>query len=634
MCMFTTLEVWCQTSRIGANLLAAIYIGVWYTVPMPKIGGNKTTWDLSYLLKGDNDPSISEKLKEVEEKNYAFINKWRNRRDYLVDSRILKKALDEYEELCANYGTSGSVGYYFWLRSAQEEGNPEIKAKCNKIGDLIIKLSNDIMFFTHNISKIPQNKQEKFVSCNELKDYKHFLELLFDEAQYLLTEPEEKIMNLESRTSYGNWVKMTWEFLSKEEREVLDKNGKKVKKTFSEIWSLLSDKNKKVRDTASKVFNEILEKHVDVAEAEINSILDNKKVNDELRKMPRPDTYRHISDDIDTEIVDVLVDVVGKNFEISRRYYELKAKLLGVEKLEYHERNVEYGKISDRYPYGKSVEIVEKVFKNLDKKFFDIFKDFVENGNIDVFPRKGKGGSAFCQYWLKTHPVYIFLNHGDRFDDVKTLAHEMGHAINNELMRKQNSLNFGTPLSTAEVASTFVEDFVVDEISKNANEEIKLAIMMARLDDCVGSIFRQIACYKFEQELHKSFREKGYLSKKEIGELFQKHMRAYMGEFVELSSGSQNWWVQWSHIRDFFYVYSYASGLLISKSLQGFVKKDPKFIEKVKEFLGAGESRSPKEIFLDLGIDITDKKFWDKGLKEIGMLLKETEKLAKKLKKI
>jgi oligoendopeptidase F len=189
-------------------------------------------------------------------------------------------------------------------------------------------------------------------------------------------------------------------------------------------------------------------------------------------------------------------------------------------------------------------------------------------------------------------------------------------------------------VSTAEVASTFMEDFVLQEIIRKADDEMRLAVMMMKLNDEVSTIFRQIACYRFEQELHERFRKTGYLSKEDIGQLFQKHMKSYMGNSVEQSPGSENWWVYWGHIRSFFYVYSYASGLLISKSLQNSVKKDPRFIGKVKEFLSAGLSDSPKNIFRGLGIDITDKKFWVRGLEEVETLLNETAHLATKLGKI
>ena len=179
-----------------------------------------------------------------------------------------------------------------------------------------------------------------------------------------------------------------------------------------------------------------------------------------------------------------------------------------------------------------------------------------------------------------------------------------------------------------------MEDFVLQEIVKKADDEMRLSIMMMRLNDEVSTIFRQVACYTFEQELHDQFRKRGYLSKEEIGKLFRRHMKSYMGASVEQSPGSENWWVYWGHIRSFFYVYSYASGLLISKSLQNSVKEDPRFIGKVKEFLSAGLSDSPKNIFLGVGIDITDKQFWERGLQEVESLFSETAHLAKKLRKI
>jgi oligoendopeptidase F len=157
---------------------------------------------------------------------------------------------------------------------------------------------------------------------------------------------------------------------------------------------------------------------------------------------------------------------------------------------------------------------------------------------------------------------------------------------------------------------------------------------MMRLDDAVSSVMRQVACYKFELELHKAYREKGYLPKEEIGKIFQKNMKAYMGDYVEQSEGSENWWVTWSHIRSYFYVYSYASGHLISKFLQNKVKSDMRFIGKVKDFLSSGSSDSPREIFARLGVDIDNKNFWLEGLEEIDILLRETGDLAGKLRKI
>ena len=586
---------------------------------------NKFTWNLSPLFKSDNDLNITKKRKEAIDATNIFFRKWDKRTDYLKDPNILKQALDEYENWQRFYGVNYRENYYFDLRHAVNQTDPKIKAKVNIAEELSQKLQNKIQFFELRVAKIDTKLQKKFLAYRPLSPYKHFLEKLFEAQKHLLTEPEEKIMNLKSITSYTNWVRMTSAFLSKE--EVKGKN-------FSELMGLLNNKNKKTRDSAAKSFNTILEKHVEVAEHELNSVLQNKKINDELRKYGRPDKARHLSDDIDTKVIDTVIQTVTDRFNLSKRYYNLKAKLFGVRKLSYHERNVEYGKIDKKYQFKESVKIINRVMTNLDRDFVDIFNGFLNEGRVDVFPKKGKRSGAFCVYGLITHPTYILLNYNNLLDDVKTFAHELGHGINDELMRKaQNSLNFGTPVSTAEVASTFFEDFVIQELLKEADEETKLTLMMAKLNQDISSIFRQIAFYNFETELHGNFRKIGYLSKEDIGKLFQKHMSSYMGNAVEQSKGSENWWVYVEHFRYFFYVYSYAMGLLISKSLQASVKNNHEFIGKVKEFLSAGSSDSPKNIFAKLGINISEKSFWEKGITEVDALLTETEELAKKLRK-
>ncbi len=595
---------------------------------------SKTEWDLSMLFSGDDDPKIEKVKKQIEEEVKKFVLKWKGRDDYLEDPKALKEALDEYEKLMRDYGTEGNIYYYFAKRSSQDQNDPVIRAKEKKIEDFALKKDNELMFFRLNLTRIPLEKQPKFLEDISLRKYRHFLSRIFAEAKHILSEKEERIMNLKSSVSHFNWMRMISNFLVKEERIVLNEEGNEELKNFSEIMSLLSSQKKEIRDCAAKALNEILANHVDAAENELNSIMENKKINDELRNYPRADSARHIIDDIETEIVDSLIEEVTKRFDLSKKFYELKAKLMGLHKLEYHERNVPYGKVDKKYNWQEGADLVYKVLSGLDEEFGNIVKKFIEKGHIDVFPKKGKTGGGYCANNLVGSPVYILLNYTDRMRDIATLAHEAGHGINDELMKKQNSLNYATSLATAEVASTFMEDFVFEELLKDADEETRLSLMVNKLNDDISTIIRQVACYNLEMELHKEFRDKGYLSKEDIGKIFRKNMESYMGEYVEQSAGSENWWISWEHIRYLFYVYSYASGLLISKAMQRKVKEDPGFISKVKEFLSAGMSKSPKEIFLDMGIDISKKEFWAEGMKEVEDLLNETEALAKKLGKI
>ncbi len=594
-----------------------------------------TEWNFKPLFDGDNDPRFEAGQKEVWEKNEAFAKKWMDRDDYLKDPASLAEAMDEYEALQRTAGAEWDGMFYITLRAEQDQNDPSVKAKYNKLQDFANKIVNETQFFNLRVQKIDPALQKDFLEYPGLQKYRHVLEMMFAEAKYSLSEPEEKILNLKGAPAHSNWVKMTSGFLAKEEREVLEEGGSKAKKSFAEILGLLEHLQKPVRDSAAAAFNDILARHADVAEAEINSILADKKTDDELRGASRPDLMRHISDDIESEVVDAMLEAVQKGNGIAQRYYALKAKLFGVPALEYHERNVPYGKTDKEYAFEEAVSLAHNVFTDLDQDFADILKSFLDNGQIDVYPRKGKDTGAFCAHGLLKHPIFVLLNHTGRLRDVQTLAHEMGHAINDVYMqRAQNELTYGTSLAIAEVSSTFMEDFIVDEIMKSADDELRLSLMMSRIGNDVSTIFRQVACYRFEQELHETFREKGYLSKEDIGAIFQKHMKSYMGDAVIQSPGSQNWWVYWGHIRNFFYVYSYASGLLISKAMQASVKKDKSFIGKVKEFLSAGRSDSPKNIFKKMGIDITRPEFWQEGLAEIEKNLAETEALAKKLGKL
>lgn len=600
----------------------------------PPIPRQIPEWDLSRLFISDNDPRIQIERDSIEAATKQFVEKWQLRTDYLTDPAVLVEALNDYELWAREHSGDSDGWYYFTLRTSQDQSDPSLKAEYDRAQEFSIGIGNATRFFTHNISKIPQDQQQAFLDHQGLAPYRHFLERKWAEAKYLLSEEEEKIIAEMTPGAYDAWIRLRADLIAGSERETPQEDGSRKVVTYSELLALMQSKNKEVRDAAAAAFNDILATNLAVAEAELNAVLRHRKTVDNFKGCERPDTERHVADDIDTAAVDAMLEAVASRFDIPQRYYKLKAQLLGQPSLAYHERDVEYGNIETHYPLEQAAQIVYTALRKLDPQFGDTFRQFIEGGQVDALPRKGKAGGAACWYNRKPNPVYILLNHTGRLNDVLTMGHETGHGINNVLMgASQNQLNFGTSTATAEVASTFMEDFVLQELLQGADDETRLAVMMMKLNADVKSIFRQVACYRFELQLHALFREKGYLSKDDIGALFQKHMAAYMGNAVEQSAGSENWWDYWPHIRQYFYVYSYASGLLISKSLQRSVKENPGYIENVKEFLTAGVSESPKDIFAKLGIDITDSEFWQKGLEEVEALLAETEQLARKLGK-
>ncbi len=583
-------------------------------------------WNLKLLYSDINDKDIQRDIDESKKNVKLFVKKWKNNNEYLKNPKTLSIALKEYEELMQEYGICTKPSYYLFLAREIDQGNPILKSKENLLHSTCLELENSIQFFLLNISKIPKENQKQFLESEDLKIYKHFLLSSFNQAKYLLTDKEEKIFNLESKTSYANWVNMLSELLQKQSIKILNEKDIKKEVSYSEISKYLDSSKKEVRDYTAEQFYKVNNRYAQIAEYEINSILENKKISDEYRKIPRVDLPRLLSDDMEPYTVDTLRNVVTESFDISQRFYKLKAKLLKQESLAYYERNVKVDDIKQEFSFEKSINIVKEVFKKLDKEFLDIMQMYQSQGQYDAYPKRGKEGGAFCVGVGSKYPTYILLNHNDRLQDVLTIAHESGHGIHTEYSNNQNPLNQGYSTACAEVASTFFENFVLENISENLSEKEKDLLLFKSLEEDVSTIFRQIACYNFELELHKQFRDKGFLSKDDISKIFTQEMSKYLGESVLKDKHMQLGWIYWSHIRSFFYTYSYASGLLISKYLQNLVKEDTQNIKYVKEFFKAGDSKSPKEIFLDMGMDISKKEFWETGLKEIEEKLSYLEK--------
>lgn len=594
-----------------------------------------TEWNLSALGKSYDDPKFLEERKIHEKKIKAFARKWKKDISYLTDMDALKKAMDMSEELG---NLPDTEGMYLFLMRQVDSGNTKLAAAQKKYIEWAQKLADEVRFFGLSLGKIDTKLQKKILKDARFTEYKNHLKGIFETAKFDLTEKEEKILSLKGGVAHGNWSSMIEEAFSHEIVETLTmgKGGARPKKkvAFNELFGLMQVTCSRVRNSAAKKVEETLDKYGFFAEKEFNSILENKKINDELRKFERADQNRALANDISFEVVDTLTEVVESHFKFSRDFYALKAKLMKKDKLNYHDRNAPFGKSKKEFSYEESFKITEEALEKIDPEFAEIHRDMCENGRVDVFPKAGKRGGAFCMYHGKNEPVYIMLNHTNKTRDVLTLAHEMGHAIHGTLAKRENNTNYDTPMFIAEIASTFCEEYVFDALVEKATDKEKLDLYMKKIGESISTIHRQIAAYLFELEVHKVFREKGYLSRAEIGKIFEKNMKAYMGSKVLQNYGAQNWWMYWSHFRSPFYVYAYSSGLLIANGMRAILKKNPEKWPEVKEFFYTGTSQSPEETFKKMGIDIADPFFWEEGLAELTELLKETKKLAKKLGKI
>lgn len=601
-----------------------------------------SSWNFNHLT---STPTVEyrKKQREKAEKMFnSFKEKWEGRQDYLTDVHILRQALDEYEEIENWIRWSGSwddfwviwsESYYYWLQTCLHSEDQEIRAKANLADEFATKLQNKILFFELSLARITEDKQSEFLSHSLLEPYHHFLEKQFASSKHLLSSEWEKILNLFSKTSYENWESMTSKFLSQSEREIEFSSWKKMV-TLEELCTLSCDKDENIRKQAIKWINEIHFDAKELAENEINSILEYKKTVDDLRHFSSADEFVSLRDDISLDTINAMVDSVKDSYDFSREFYKFKASLFGVENFSYSEKTLIYWSVDKECPFDLAVDMVRKTLWNLDEEFLDIFNQSLEEWRIDVYPWKWKRWWAFCSDGSKWLPVYIMLNYTNKLRDASTLIHESWHHACGVMCKKQNALNYGCILSTAETHSTFFESLLADSLESELQWEELLAYRVANLDDMVATVSRQVAEYRFEQDLHKLFREKWYLSTDEIGKLFIKHMRDYTWEWIRYDEFDENRWISWHHSRMFFYVYSYASGYLAAQAMLKKLKNWELNIDQIKFFYSVWTSMSPEKIFATLWIDITKKEFRDEAMQELKFYLYDTIKLAKELNKI
>jgi len=600
--------------------------------------------DLTQYYQNPQDPQRAKDNKQAEKDVAAFVKKRKEEKRYLTDIESLKKAIEDYKKLRSLYYYGTKESCYAWLQTVLSQ-DEEIKADANKAWLFSQELFLQIDFFVLSLGKIEKEQQQRIREDKSFEENIYRLERIRKTAQYDLSEAEERIITKLSKNAYSDRKNMIGDFfatstrpLKIEESEWKEESEEKIEeKSFEQLMSSLSDTNKKTRDEAATHVHNICNTHVDVATREINAILEYKYTIDQLRGYERPDQASHISDDVETATIDTLIEAVEEYHHLSQRLYSLKAKLLWQKKLAYHERNVPIILGEEKeYSWDEAVSIVSETFKKLDPEFDEVFQSFLENGQIDVFPKKGKQGGAFQAGMWPSLPSMVMLNYTDKLVDITTLAHEMGHALNTYFVgKKQHALYYGYGLFTAEVASTFMEDFVYDTILQDADKKTQLSLLMQRLNDFISSVIRQIACYTFEQELHKERRKAGYLWKESIGKLFSKHMSKYMWPSVSQDEGSENRRTYRSHIRRYFYTYSYAGWLLLSKALQAKTRADRNFIKTYKDvFLSAGRCESPETTFKKMGIDITQKSFRTQWLDEVEKMLEKAETLATQIKEL
>lgn len=567
----------------------------------------KTRWELERLYyKSLTDPRIATDIRAGDEAVDAFVRTYGRRKTWLTDPKALARALTDYERLSIT--STSSPLYYANYRKELDANDKEAEAFMHKWSDHFAKRGNKLLFFELELGRVSAATQKRFLKAKDLQPFAYWLTKLFENAAHTLTEPEEKLMTLLSDVSYGRWLQAVDNLLN---TRTIRYKGKTMPLAEAEVR--IRTLPKKDRHALHRLVMEAYKDISPVAESEINAIVARKKITDELRGFKEPYDATILGYENDRHSVLTLVETVTKHFSLARRFYKAKARMLGEKTLTYADRAVPVGTVTRKIPFEEAVAAVRDAFAGLHPRYADIFDRLFKEGRVDVFPKPGKTGGAYCSSGVG-EPTMILLNHVEDAHSLLTLAHEMGHAIHAERSKTQRPLYEGHTISTAEVASTFFEQAAFDALLQKLSPNERAIAMQDKLQGDVATVFRQIAFFNFEADLHNGVRKKGLLTKEEIAALLNKHTASYLGPAVRLEPLDGYFFVTVGHFRRFFYVYSYAFGQLISRALYEKVKKDPRFIDTVDQFLRAGGSMSPEQIFAACGLDLYRPDVFVEGL--------------------
>lgn len=581
-----------------------------------------THWNLGSLYTGANDTNIDKDISAYQSAVLAFEKKYRKHSVLqLSNPKVLRTALDQYEKLCA-LSEGSRASYYFALRRELDAKDDEAEKRLNVLGDILTKLGNKLVFFDLSLGKISKTDQVRLLNDKALAKYRYHLSELFQDAKYYLTEPEEKILSLKSNSSYGLWVSGTEKILNR--KTVLHK-GKNI--PIAEAFERVSELGKKDRNILWGKAMDICKSLGEVAENEITAIVLDKKVNDELRGYAKPYSATVRSNENTDASVEALVQAVKANYKIAHRFYALKAKMLKEKTLSYADRNAAVG-AEPEITFEQSTTTLQNVFQNVNPEYKNILDKMVKDRQIDVFPKTGKTGGAFCASLINL-PTYVLLNFTPKMRSVMTYAHEMGHAIHAERSKIQPPLYQGHSTAVAETASTLFEGLMFDYTLESFNKKEKIVALHNRIQDDISTIIRQTAFFEFEREMHETIRKNGAMNHIELATLMQKHLKSYLGPKVNVTLEDGYTFVYVSHFRRFFYVYTYTYGLLVSSAIAERFKANNSYREEIEQFLTAGCSKSPDDIFKEIGIDVTNPKFFEAGLLKLTQRIDALEALLR-----
>jgi oligoendopeptidase F len=401
--------------------------------------------------------------------------------------------------------------------------------------------------------------------------------------------------------------------------------------------SRLMHPDRDVRRTTAEAVTAALEPGLRTRAYIFNPLALDKSVDDRLRHHSSWIQSRNLANEASDESVAALVQAVQARYELPRRWYRLKAKLLGVDRLADYDRMAPVTGEDPRFGWGEARELVLDAYGSFSPELGDLTKRFFDERWIDAPVRPGKRGGAFCAYTVPSVHPYVMLNWTARRRDVTTLAHELGHGVHAALAAPQGIMQQSTPLTLAETASVFGEELVFGRLLEAAEgAESRLSLLSEAIEGQIATVFRQVAMNRFEDAMHTARREEGELAKDRLSELWRVTQEEMLGDSVEITDGYRTWWSYVPHfVNTPGYVYAYAYGQLLALSVyRRYEEEGEGFVPAYLDLLRAGGSKSPEELGAIVGVDLADPGFWDAGLDLVERQLEAAESAAREARGI
>lgn len=577
-------------------------------------------WTLEDLFPGMDSPELQEAVERLQGMAATFEG-YREALEGGIEVSTFLEILRQYEELMRL--TSKIVSYGF-LCFSQDTQSVEAQTFLAKVQQMGAEVDNRTLFFKLWWKGLPQEEAERLMAA--AGDYAYWLEALRLQKQYTLSEPEEKIINLKNVNGPLALVNL-YNAITNRYVFRLEVDGQIRELTRGELTTYVRHHDPDLRAAA---YRELLRVYGE--DAPILSQIYQYRVRDwssehmQLRGYRSPMAVRNLSNNIPDEVVDTLLETCRRNAGLFQRFFALKARWLGVEKIRRYDIYAPVAKSDKSYPYERAVEMIMDTFGSFDETFRGLAEEIFARGHIDSEVRKGKRSGAFCAGVTPDLTPWVHVNYQGKADDVATLAHELGHAVHFSLSSDHTALTYDASLPLAETASTFAEMLLIDHMMEvDPDPAVRRDLLFRQMDDAYATIERQAFFALYERTAHKMIVEGATLD--DLKEAYMENLREQFGQSLELSPEFELEWIAIPHFYHTpFYVYAYAFGQLLVLSLyEQYRREGESFKPRYLGILSAGGSDAPMRILDKAGVDVRSEAFWQGGFDVLAKLLDQLE---------